>query len=151
MQIVEGGCHCGNIAYRAALPKALAAYVPRACDCGFCVSHGAAYVSDRAGSLVISIADASRLSRYRQGSGLAAFLICRTCGVLVGVCYEDAEGTYGAINVRSARTSDFAPPEVMHLGEMTDEARIQRWKRAWFPAVGMRLGTDQPPEPAVEG
>lgn len=140
MHIIEGGCHCGNIAYRAELPEALSTYVPRACDCRLCTSHGAAYVSDRAGALAISINVEGDVSRYRQGSRIADFLICRKCGVLVAVCYEDGGRRYGSINVRSAPMSDFGEIQTVTLTHMTDEERIRRWKTLWFADVRIQCG-----------
>ena len=76
-----GGCHCGALRFEFSTGQALAAFVPRACDCDFCTRHRAAWVSDPAGSLRID-ADGARLRRYRQGSGQADFLLCAECGVL---------------------------------------------------------------------
>jgi hypothetical protein len=133
---VQGGCHCGNITYIGEFPDELSEYKPRACNCKLCASHGAAYVSDKAGRLTIRIIDQSRLNRYRQGSRIADFLICNRCGVLIGVCYEEQGHVYASINARSADEYEaFAKAVELDLVQATDAERIKRWKGAWFGDV----------------
>jgi hypothetical protein len=136
MQIVEGGCRCGNISYVAEFSQELRVYTPRACDCEFCRSHGAAYVSDKAGALTLKIKNKEEFDKYRQGSRIADFLICRNCGVMVGVCYEDGGRVYGSINIRSCGECDlFGDSKEMALAELSDEDRVKRWKENWFSPV----------------
>ncbi len=136
MHKVQGGCHCGNISYVAELPDEPSAYNPRSCDCGFCSSHGASYASDRNGTLTIHIKNRNELSRYRLGSRIADFLICKNCGVLTNVCYEENECVYGSINIRSASDhARFGNGKPARLSELSDEERIGRWKKAWFANV----------------
>lgn len=140
MPVVQGGCHCGNLSYRAEFANALSIDRPRACDCGFCASHGASYVSDRDGSLSISIQDEGQVSRYRLGTRIAEFLVCSNCGVLIGACYREGEHLYGSINTRSARMAGFGQEQAVELTRLTDEARIERWKQIWFPNVMIECG-----------
>lgn len=136
MHRVKGGCHCGNISYVAELPHAPSSYTPRFCSCELCTSHGASYVSDKNGTLSIKIKDPDEVSRYQQGSRIADFLICRKCGVMTGVCYEENGVVYGSINIRSDREYDtFGEGEVAHLTQQSDEKRIRRWKAIWFSNV----------------
>lgn len=136
MHIIHGGCHCGNISYVAELTNLPAFYNPRACSCELCTSHGASYVSDKNGTLTIKIKSPDEVSRYRQGSRIADFLVCRKCGVMIGVCYEEGNIAYGSINVRSADEYDaFGEAEVAHLTQQSDEERIRRWKELWFSDV----------------
>ena len=136
MNIIQGGCHCGNISYVAEFPKQLSVYNPRACDCKFCSSHAAAYASDRRGSLRIKIINDLEVSKYRQGSRIADFLICKKCGIMTGVCYEESGRIYGSINIRSTSEYDaFGDSQSLHLTQSSDEARIKRWKDNWFSNV----------------
>ena len=75
--MLEGGCHCGNLQLSLQGDIVPAATAPRACDCSFCTAHGAAWISDAQGELVVRVRDADALARYRQGSGSAEFLLCR--------------------------------------------------------------------------
>lgn len=134
---LKGGCHCGNIRVEVGLSRPPAEYNPRACDCDFCMKHGAAYLSDPEGSLSIHVKDARLLSRYRQGSGQAEFLLCSNCGVLVAVSYQDAGQTVAAVNsqaIEGARFGDKTPVSPKKLGP-DDKAR--RWKDLWFRDVGI--------------
>jgi len=136
MNQIYGGCHCGNIYFVAKLHSGLATHHLRACDCQFCTTHGAAYLSDEKGSLSIIIQNEGNISRYKQGSGICDFLVCRNCGVLTNVLFRDGHDVYGAINARSVSNyMALSESEAVHLIDLSDEERIQRWKRIWFPNV----------------
>ncbi len=136
MQVIKGGCDCGNISYVAKITSTPSMLGPRLCDCRFCTSHGAAYISDGEGELEVVIRKEHDTSRYRQGSRIADFLLCKTCGVLIGVFYEEGERVYASINARSADDyADFGAGQVVSLTRLGDEERIARWKRAWFRHV----------------
>lgn len=146
MPRVQGGCHCGNISYVAEFTNELDTYKPRLCDCKLCTSHGASYASDRNGKLAISIRNDSDVSRYRQGSKIADFLICKICGIMIGVYYEEDGSVYGSINTRSANEfSAFGEGQVAHLAQLSDEDRINRWKQYWFADVVFKSVSSRPP------
>jgi hypothetical protein len=120
----------------AELPLAPATYTPRACDCDFCTSYGASYVSDFKGRLTIRIKIDNKVSKYRMGSRIADFLICQNCGVMTNACHEENGSLYGSINVRSAKDfADFGDAHVAHLVGLDDQQRVDRWKKYWFPDV----------------
>jgi hypothetical protein len=139
MYSVSGGCHCGNILVELEFAGTPNAFNPRACDCDFCRKHCAAYVSDAKGSLRIRIKDERAEGRYRQGSGQAEFLLCRTCGVLVGVLYQSDGGTYAAVNVRivDVRT-DFGVDVPVSPRKLSESEKVQRWQDIWFSNVNVR-------------
>lgn len=136
MYELKGSCHCGNIQIRMALTRAPAEYKPRACDCEFCRKHGASYVSDPAGSLVVNVDKAASLRKYRQGSNTADMLICGNCGVLIGGAYQTEGRTFAAINTRIVDDgavfgeSQSASPKILSADE-----KISRWKKLWFADV----------------
>ena len=86
-----GGCHCGNITLKIKFSSELNSYTPRTCVCNFCLKHGASYVSDKNGKLTIFVKQESELSKYKHGHKIADFLVCKICGVLIGVCYQDRD------------------------------------------------------------
>jgi len=136
MHKVTGECHCGNISYLAEISYDLSVTKPRACDCEFCTTHGASYVSDRNGSLKIKIKKAIELSKYRQGTRIADFLICKNCGVLVGVCYEEHGIVYASLNTKSLHTNnELSESQIISPKQLTDKERIKRWKEFWFSNV----------------
>ncbi len=74
----NANCYCGNIRILASFSQYLVTYSPRACDCEFCLKHGAAYVSDPEGSLRIRIGNELEVNWFRptglhrqRASGLA--------------------------------------------------------------------------------
>jgi hypothetical protein len=143
MHSLDGGCHCGNLSIGIELSRDPGTYHPRVCDCDFCRQHGAAYVSDPEGSLRIQIKDKQALSTYSQGSGLAEFLLCKRCGVLVTVVYRDAGSLFAVANVNAIRT-----PEVFGLGQQVSprtllpDAKAKRWREIWFSRVEGLTETD---------
>lgn len=136
MHTLAGGCHCGNIHLDVTLSRAPIAYEPRACDCDFCVKHGASYVSDAQGSLRVAIKDGQSCLAYRHGSGQAAFLTCRACGVVVGVFYGAAGRFVGAVNVNALdEWMSFGPKKGVSPKKLSPGEKTSRWQELWFPAV----------------
>jgi hypothetical protein len=134
---LSGGCHCGNLRLEMALSRAPDSYAPRVCDCDFCVKHAAAYISDPQGSLSLKVDDASRLARYRQGSGQAEFLLCTGCGVLAAVVYEEAGRRYGAANVRAFQGEPFGAAQAVSPKQLGPDEKTSRWQTVWFPEVSL--------------
>lgn len=131
-----GSCHCGTLRVLAALPQELARYAPRACDCRYCTQHAAAYLSDPEGTLRIEVADSTAVNRYRQGSGIADFWICKRCGVLGLVSYEENDTIYATINYRILDISaESATPIAVSPQQLDDSERVARWKKLWFNRV----------------
>lgn len=130
-----GGCHCGALRWTFRVAKPLAGFVPRACDCDYCTRHRAGWVSDPAGDLRIDAAS-TRLQRYRQGSGQAAFLLCGECGVLVAVVARTDDGRLlGAAN-RNAfdERESFAAETTVSPQQLAADAKLARWTQLWTPA-----------------
>jgi len=135
---LTGGCHCGSLKLGMRLSREPGSYAPRACDCDFCVKHSAAYISDPAGALVIRMADASKLARYRQGSEQAEFLLCSGCGVLLGVVYETGGRRYGAANVRAFEGGKpFGAAQAASPKQLSPAEKTARWQSVWFPHVNI--------------
>ena len=135
----SGGCHCGNIAFEMEVTGKPASYNPRACDCDFCRKHAASYLSDPGGKLIINIANENNLSKYHQGSEISDFLVCKICGVLVGVCYEEEERLYSAINSKTVENAaDFGPETAVSPKTLNDQDKIHRWKNSWFSNVRIK-------------
>jgi hypothetical protein len=139
MQALSGGCHCGNIRLDLQLTHAPADYQPRACDCDFCRMHGAAYVSDAAGTLQLRIRDPDAAGRYRQGSGRAELVLCRTCGVLIGAVCAIEEQLYGTVNARALDAyAQFGAAQTVSPRTLNESDKVRRWQQLWFPNVVIR-------------
>lgn len=142
MHKVSGGCHCGNIVVHAELTRAPSAYNPRACDCDFCRKHAAAYLSDAHGSLRIQIGNEREVGMYRQGNAIAECLVCRICGVLVGVCYRAEGHLYAAVNAKAIDGgTTFGAEQPVSPKQLSENEKTARWKDIWFSNVRLACGS----------
>ena len=71
---------------------------------------------------------------YRQGGGQAEFLLCRNCGVLVGVFYRSHSQLYGTVNAKVV-AAEFGAPRPASPKQLSDQDKVQRWQELWFPEV----------------
>lgn len=141
MHELSGGCHCGNLRLQLQLTRPPDTYHPRACDCDFCRKHGAAYVSDPQGSLLIRISDERQAGKYHQGSGQAELLLCRNCGVLVGAVYRAEGRLYAAVNATVLDgAARFGAPQPVSPKSLSDRDKAQRWREIWFSEVSVVTG-----------
>jgi hypothetical protein len=130
-----GGCHCGNIAVSVELTRAPGTYHPRACDCDFCRKHGAAWVSDPRGSLLIQLREERDVGRYTQGAGIAEMILCRTCGVLIAALWREPR-LYGVVNASVLDARDaFAAVQAVAPKELPPDEKRKRWQSLWFSEV----------------
>ncbi len=136
MQQLIGGCHCGNIVVDVHLTSSPETCQPRACDCDFCRKHGAAWISDSKGSLRIEIRNAHESGSYRQGSGQAELLLCKSCGVLVAVLFRTDMTIHGAVNVRAlAGAAQFSGEQAVSPQKLSPSQKASRWQDIWFSDV----------------
>jgi hypothetical protein len=74
---IHGSCHCGNIRVTFDWPDSGLAIPVRACGCGLCTKHRAAWTSHPEGRFCLGIAE-SRVTQYQFGTKTADFHVCRT-------------------------------------------------------------------------
>jgi hypothetical protein len=129
----HGRCHCGAVGFEYRTAKPVGEWPVRACQCSFCLKHGAAYTSDPAGEVRFAHEDASALSRYRFGQGTADFAFCGRCGGYLGAVTEEAGRSLMVINLRALdpQPDGLAAPQPMtYEGESRgdrDSRRAARW------------------------
>ncbi len=114
----------------------------RACQCAFCRAHGALSVSDSAGSLEFRASQTERLERYRFGSGVTEFLICRQCGVYIGARLASEYGNFGIINACALVPipSELPAPTPMdYAGESASDKHARGALRCWTPLTASSL------------
>jgi hypothetical protein len=140
---LTGSCHCGAIRATLYASKPAADLQVRACQCSFCLRHGAKTVSDPAGRARFEI-DGAALSWYRFETRTGTSLICSRCGMYAGVMLEDGERIWSVINVRGLAVPEFSDrtgDPVIYDGE-TPEERIARRKAMWTPTEITWKGAD---------
>jgi len=135
MNVLHGGCHCGNVRVELATARSPGELSLRTCQCTFCQKHGARYASDPGGRLTITVADAALLHRYRFALGVTDFLICRACGVYVAATTTEAPELLGVVNVNVLDDQVTLPrtAEPMVFDGESVEGRTARRVRGWTP------------------
>jgi hypothetical protein len=93
--------------------------------------------SDPAGALEFRSNNPDRVQRYRFGGRTADFLICRECGVYVGVQMASNKGRFGILNMLSLRplVTGLPSAEPMDYGAETAEVRRLRREMRWTPVA----------------
>ena len=132
----QGGCYCGNVSVEVVLSVPLPRFTPRACDCDFCVKHGAAYISDPEGRLILRLRNPDQVNAFTQGSGTAQFVICGVCGVLVGATCASGSNVLGTLNTRAlANRRDLGAPQPASPRLLSKSEKLSRWEQIWFRDV----------------
>jgi hypothetical protein len=141
---IHSSCHCGNIRVAFDWPDPGPTIPVRACGCGLCTRHRAAWTSHPGGRFQLRVEDASRASQYRFGTKTADFHVCLTCGVIPIVTCMIEGGRYAVVNVNAFEgvdRSQLVEAPTNFEGETTDN-RLARRRRNWTPEAVEREGTD---------
>lgn len=133
--VLTGRCHCGALALAFAPSREPAELGARACMCSFCVAHRLRWTSDPAGQVTLTIADATRLSRYRFGTGTADFLLCSRCGQVAAAMTTDEPEPRAVVNVDILdRRQEFRDAGHRDFDGEDLATRAARRARHWTPA-----------------
>lgn len=73
----EGGCHCGAVRFRLALPASVEV---RRCNCSICRMTGYQHLTVERRHFTLLSGEAA-LTEYRFNTGRARHLFCRHCGI----------------------------------------------------------------------
>jgi hypothetical protein len=141
--LIDGKCHCGNIAFVLDWPGVLAEVVARECGCSFCVKHGGVWTSNRDAKLSVSLQLAGLVSKYAFGTETATFYVCTRCGAVPIVTSEIADHLYAIVNVNTFENFDslrLRRQPVSFDGEET-QSRLARRQRNWIADVRIVEGT----------
>jgi len=137
--LIQGKCHCGNIAFDLTWEPDPVSIPARACSCSFCTKHGGVWTSHPDATLQVRVADASLVSRYAFGTRTAAFHTCSRCGIVPVVTCTLDDRVYAVVSVNAFEGVDPAllqRASVSFDGEGTD-SRLARRKRNWIAHVEM--------------
>jgi hypothetical protein len=142
---IHGSCHCGNIRFTLTWPDKELTIQSRACGCGFCTKHGAAWTSNPQGQFSVRVADPTRLAHYRFGTKTADFHVCSTCGVPPIVTCTIEGRRYAVFNVNTFEDVDKSElaQDVMNFEGETEHDRLARRRRNWTPEA-----FDDPAQPS---
>jgi len=135
--LLNGKCHCGNIAFELEWEGDPAAIPARACGCSFCVKHGGVWTSHPKSRLAVAIRDASLVSKYAFGSRTATFHVCSRCGAVPLVTSEIADRLYAVVNVNVLENLDQSRLRraASNFEGEDVEARLARRRQNWIADV----------------
>jgi len=140
LNVLKGGCHCGRISLVFSSSICTEEFSPRACDCSYCVKHGAQFISDRNGSLVVNVKEADALGEHRFGHELAKFLFCKSCGTFVVVLFEADGRTFGSVNTRCFEAGvKFGDPQTVSPQKLNADQKKERWTKVMTPDVQVNI------------
>lgn len=141
--LIDGRCHCGQIAFVLDWPGAPSDIIARECGCTFCRKHGAVWTSHPDAKLSVTVRQADAVSTYAFGTETATFHVCGRCGV-VPIVTSDIDGRlYAVVNVNTFENLDVAG--IRRQGANFDgeaqPSRLARRQRHWIPDVRLVRGT----------
>ncbi|AIF47134.1 GFA family protein [Dyella japonica] len=135
--LLNGHCHCGNIAFELTWEPDPVEIPARACDCSFCTRHGAVWTSVPDGRLRVALRDPVAVNRYAFGTGTAHFLICNRCGVVPLVTCTVDDRLYAVVNVNTL--DDIDPRLLNHrpasFSEEDVSSKLARRQANWIANV----------------
>jgi hypothetical protein len=140
--LLNGKCHCGNIAFELEWEAEALEIPARACGCSFCVKHGGVWTSNPNARLAVAIRDASLVSKYAFGTRTATFHVCSRCGAVPLVTSEIENHLYAVVNVNVFENVDQSR---LHRAAASFEgedieSRLARRKRNWIADVRIADG-----------
>jgi hypothetical protein len=135
--LIEGRCHCGNIAFTLDWEETSDGIPARACTCSFCTKHGGLWTSNPNARLDVRVSDARLVSRYRFGTRTATFHVCACCGGVPFVTSVIDDRVYAVVNVNAFEN---VPPAVLRrasasFDDETVDGRLARRQRNWIGDV----------------
>jgi hypothetical protein len=135
--LIDGKCHCGNIAFELEWKGESPEIPARACSCSFCVKHGGVWTSNPESRLVVTIRNDSLVSKYAFGSRTATFHICSQCGAVPLVTSEIANHLYAVVNVNVLENVDpsWLRRAAANFEDEDVASRLARRQRHWIADV----------------
>jgi hypothetical protein len=135
--LINGKCHCGNIAFELEWDESPPKIPARACGCSFCVKHGGVWTSHPKSRLAVVIRDRSLVSKYAFGSRTATFHVCARCGTVPLVTSEIANRLYAVVNVNALENVEesWLDRAAANFEGEDVESRLARRKRNWIADV----------------
>jgi hypothetical protein len=141
--LINGKCHCGNIAFELEWKGDPAEIPARACGCSFCVKHGGVWTSNPNSRLTVAIGDMSLVSKYAFETRTATFHVCSRCGAVPLVTSEIENHLYAVVNVNAFENVD--QRQLHRAAASFDgeniEARLVRRKHNWIADVRIDDGS----------
>jgi hypothetical protein len=136
--LIQGKCHCGNIAFSLTWEPDPTEIQARACGCDFCTRHGGVWTANPGGKLRICVSDSKLLSRYAFGTRTADFLVCARCGIVPVVTSRIDGRLYAVVSVNAFENvaGTLIQRAAADFDAEDQASRLARRKRNWIGDVG---------------
>jgi hypothetical protein len=140
--LINGKCHCGNIAFVLDWPGVPSEIVARECGCSFCVKHGGVWTSNRDARLSVTLHSPNLVSKYAFETKTATFYVCGRCGGVPMVTSEIANHLYAVVNVNTFETlgSLHVTRQPVSFEGEEQQSRLARRERNWIADVRITEG-----------
>ncbi len=134
---IEGGCHCGNLAFTLEWTPEPQRIAARACGCTFCTRHGGVWTSHAGGVLRVRVTSPAEVNHYAFGTRTAEFHVCRVCGVVPLVTSLIEGRLYAVVNVNTFTNVPAAliTRQAASFEGEDEAARLARRARNWIGDV----------------
>ncbi|WP_444995484.1 hypothetical protein [Aliikangiella sp. IMCC44359] len=110
--------------------------VPRACQCDYCLSKSAVYVTNPKSSFEAWIRNTNLHNTTQHGSKNAVFHECGRCEQIIFVTVEIDEKTWGALNANQLKNKhEFPDPVALSFSHQTAQQKRERWRQNWCHPV----------------
>ena len=127
---ITGGCDCDNIKITWHLTER--ALTPRACQCDYCASKSAAYVTQSDTKFDVVIRSEQSHKPVQHGSKNAVFHECAHCEQIIFVTAEINGKLYGALNVNHLNNPrGFSRRVEVDFSAQTAVQKRERWRQSW--------------------
>jgi len=127
---MSGGCDCNNITV--AWYTNEYNHTPRACQCDYCLSKSAAYVTESGTKIEVTINNEALHKTIQHGSNSANFHECTNCNQVVFVTAKIDGQIYGAINADVlVNKQKLSAPTKLNFSSQTAEQKRDRWRQNW--------------------
>ena len=135
--LIQGKCHCGNIAFVLEWPGVPSELPARACGCTFCLKHGGVWTSNPEARLAVTLKPHAAVSKYEFGTGTATFHVCGGCGVVPIVTSEIVGHLYAVVNVNTFENFDSSllRRQPANFEGEEQESRLARRQSNWIADV----------------
>ena len=131
---IRGSCECKNI--EVVWHTIDHSLVPRACQCGYCRSKEAAYVTKSGTRFEVVIHNEKLHTEVRHGSETAVFHECSYCGQVVFVTAEIDGELFGALNANQLSNKyGFAESVKLNFSAQSVAQKRERWRENWCHPV----------------
>jgi len=141
--LLNGKCHCGNIAFTLDWPDDQPEIPARACTCSFCIKHGGVWTSSPGEKLSVVLRQADLVSKYAFGTETATFHVCTRCGAVPIVTSKIENRLYAVVNVNTFESFD---PSRLRRGTANFDgeevqSRLVRRCKNWISDVRISQGS----------